>query len=74
MLNYVSGNGDSLVSSTWTLSPSKGIIQSSTKDKVTIEWNEDGTTLLQVKFITSSGDTFSCIKVIDIMNPHEFEV
>lgn len=74
MLNYNSGTGDTLMSSSWTLNPILGTIATASKNKILISWNAEGSTLLQVRFITSLGDTFTCEKTIMVHSTLEFEV
>ncbi|MBK8483860.1 MAG: PKD domain-containing protein [Saprospiraceae bacterium] len=73
-LNYFSGNGDTVVSTDWSIKDPFGDKLSSNKDTVIYHWKQAGKTTLIAKFITSNGDTVTCNLVITIKENKIFDI
>jgi hypothetical protein len=73
-LNYTSPFGDTVVSTTWSLSPVLGDTIHSTKDTIIYVWTKSGSTVLKARIITSGADTFDCYLPIQVKPGEEFEI
>lgn len=73
-LNYTSPFGDTVVSTTWSLSLPLGDTIHSTKDTIIYLWTKSGTTDLTAKIITSGTDTFECKLRIQVKPAEVFEI
>jgi len=73
-LNYTSPFGDTIVSTTWSLSPVLGDTMHTTKDTIIYLWTKSGSTTLHARIITSNNDTVDCYLPIQVKPNKKFEI